>query len=142
MTLQEIIHKILNIAKLQPNVNYVGEGDIYELNSNPNIDYSVFFITQTNHRTSFDTVTYNLTLYYIDRLTNNGSNRLQIQSQGIQELNNILNIAVDELNVDIEDVTYTTFTHKFTDDCAGVFATVAITTKNDLGGCGYGSIQE
>ena len=142
MTLQDIVYKILNIAKQQPNINYVGEGDIYELNSMPNIDYSVFFITQTNHRTSYDTATYNLVLYYIDRLTNNGSNRLQIQSQGIQELNNILNITVDELDVDIEDITYTTFTHKFTDNCAGVFTNVAITTKNNLGGCYYGSLSK
>jgi hypothetical protein len=49
MTLVEIVKILLDIAKQQPNINYVGEGDIYTLNSLPNIDYSVFYITQNAH---------------------------------------------------------------------------------------------
>lgn len=135
MTLQELITYILNIAKKQPNIKTVGEGDIYSLNSLPNIDYGVFYITQSNHTISADTTTYNLVFYYIDRLLNDDSNRLQIHSQGLLEINHILNIIDDELDVDIDDVNITTFTHKFTDNCAGVFANVTITTKNEIGRC-------
>lgn len=135
MTLQEIITYILNIAKKQHNIKTVGEGDIYSLNSLPNIDYGVFYITQSNHTISADTTTYNLVLYYVDRLLNDDTNRLQIHSQGILEINHILNIIDDELDVDIDDVNITTFTHKFTDNCAGVFANVTITTKNEIGRC-------
>ena len=46
MTLFEIINKLKDIAISKPNINYVGDGDVYTLNSLPNIDYSVFFITQ------------------------------------------------------------------------------------------------
>ena len=92
MTLYEIVNEFLNIAKQQPNINYTGEGDIYQLNSLPNIDYSVFYVTQTNHSQNENTVSYTLTLYYIDRLLQDASNRLQIQSQGILVLNNIINI--------------------------------------------------
>lgn len=139
MTLYEVITDILNIAKQQPNINHTGEGDIYSLNSLPNIDYNVFWVTQTNHTQGENTVTYNLVLYYIDRLLPDASNRLQIQSQGMLALNNIINI-YNQMNPDIQieyDINYTTFTHRFTDDCAGVFANVTITTDNEIGTCGY-----
>ena len=139
MTLYEVITDILNIAKQQPNINHTGEGDIYSLNSLPNIDYSVFWVTQTNHTQGENTVTYNLVLYYIDRLLPDASNRLQIQSQGMLVLNNIINI-YNQMNPDIQieyDINYTTFTHRFTDDCAGVFANVTIISDNEIGICGY-----
>lgn len=141
MPLKNIVEDIINIAKNQPNIGYVGYGDVYQLNSVPNIDYSVFFVTQQNHSLENDIMTYNLTLFYIDRLLNDESNMLQIHSQGILEINNIVNlfneISDDEIDL---SVNYTTFTHRFTDNCAGVFATVKITSENDLGICGYGSI--
>lgn len=139
MTLYEVITDILNIAKQQPNINHTGEGDIYSLNSLPNIDYSVFWVTQTNHTQGENTVSFNLILYYIDRLLPDTSNRLQIQSQGMLALNNIINI-YNQMNTDIQieyDINYTTFTHRFTDDCAGVFANVTITADAELGICGY-----
>ena len=49
MTFYEIVKSLQEIAQKQPNINYVGEGDIYILNTKTNIDYGVFFITQTNH---------------------------------------------------------------------------------------------
>lgn len=139
MTLYDIISKFLNIAKKQPNINYVGEGDIYQLNSLPGIDYGVFWITQTDHNQDEDTITYNLTLYYVDRLLNDGSNRLQVQSTGIVMLGNIIN-NFNEQNTDVEimyDISYSTFTHRFTDDCAGVFAQVSIKVDNNIGLCNY-----
>ena len=68
MTLFEIINKLKDIAISKPNINYVGDGDVYTLNSLPNIDYSVFFITQNDHSIDSDTITYSLNLFYIDRI--------------------------------------------------------------------------
>ena len=139
MTLIEIVNEFEKIARKQPNINYVGNGDIYSLNGLPNIDYSVFFITQSEHQQNENTVTYNLTLYYIDRVIKDGDNTLSVQSTGMMILANIINI-FNQLNPDVEvdyDINYTTFTHKFTDDCAGVFCSVSITADADLGICGY-----
>lgn len=139
MTLIEIVNEFEKIARKQPNINYVGNGDIYSLNGLPNIDYSVFFITQSEHQQSENTVTYNLTLYYVDRVIKDGDNTLSVQSTGMMVLANIINI-FNQLNPDVEvdyDINYTTFTHKFTDDCAGVFCSVSITADADLGICGY-----
>ena len=138
MTLIEIVNEFENIARKQPNINFVGNGDIYSLNGLPNIDYSVFFITQSEHQQSENTVTYNLILYYVDRIIKDGDNTLSVQSTGMMVLANIINI-FNQLNPDVEvdyDINYTTFTHKFTDDCAGVFCNVSITADADLGICG------
>lgn len=139
MTLQDIIKNLKDIALKQHNINYANEGDVYMLNSLPNLDYGVFFVTQTNHSQSVNTVTYNLTLYYIDRLLTDESNKLQIQSNGIIVLGNIINIfnqKYDDVEI-VYDITYNTFTHQFADACAGVYATVQIIADNELGVCGY-----
>ena len=54
------------------------------------------------------------------------------------QIGNIINIFNQNNEVEIDyDINYTTFTHKFQDDCAGVFANVTITADADLGICGY-----
>lgn len=139
MTLYEIVNEFLDIARKQPNIGYVNCGDIYSINSIPNLDYSVFFVTQTNHTVNEDTIEYNLTLFYVDRLLPDGSNTLQIQSQSMLVLNNIINI-FNQLNPDVSiegGINFTTFTHRFTDDCGGSFCNVTITTDNEIGTCGY-----
>lgn len=138
MTLYEVVQGFLNIAKKQPNINYTGEGDVYTLNSLPNIEYSVFWVTQTDHTINEDTITYNLVLYYIDRVLHDESNVLEIQSNGINQLHNIINNFVQINDAQVEyDVNFTTFTHRFNDNCSGTYATVAITVDNNLGICGY-----
>jgi hypothetical protein len=139
MTLYEVVDSFLNIAKNVPNINYVGQGDIYSLNTLPNVEYGVFFITQTSRQMSENTITYNLTLFYVDRLKADGSNKLQIQSQGISTLGNIINLfSLHNDEVDIEyDIQYTTFLQRFADECSGVFCNVSITTDNNVGLCGF-----
>lgn len=137
MTLYDIVTGFKNIAKKQPNINYVGDGDIYSLNSMPNLEYGVFFITQSNHTQNEDTINYNLTLFYIDRVNSSGNNVLQIQSTGMLALNNIINNFNNLYDVEVGDIDYTTFVHRFQDDCAGVYANVTITADAELGTCGF-----
>ena len=138
MTLKELIEKIKTIARKQHNIGYVGEGDIYTLNSMPNIDYSVIFITQQNHSITADLCEYNINLFYVDRLFGDDGNRLDIQSHGITVITNIINQLTSTIDVDVEyPVSFTTFTQRFSDECAGVFATLKITTDNEIGMCSY-----
>ena len=137
MTLSDIVNVLKNIAIKQPNINHIGDGDVYQLNSLPNIDYSVFWVTQTNHIQMENTIEYNLTLFYIDRLMTNSDNRLQIQSNGIITIGNILNILKNNYDVEVGDIQYTTFIQRFADECSGVFANVKIIADNNIGLCGY-----
>lgn len=139
MNLYEICNALQEIALQKPNINYVGEGDIYDLNTLPNLKYGVFFITQTNHTISEDTTDFELTLYYIDRLFQDKSNTLEVHSTGLQVLTSIintLNIEYPNLNINY-DINATTFVHKFSDYCAGVYAQVTITVDNNIGICDY-----
>ena len=138
MTLFEIINKLKNIAISKPNINYVGDGDVYTLNSLPNIDYSVFFITQNDHSIYQDTITYSLNLFYIDRISDSEDNVLNIQSDGMLQLTNIINTLVFSEDVDVEgEITFTPFIQRFADNCSGVYCTVRFIVDNNLGSCSY-----
>lgn len=138
MTLFEIINKLKDIAISKPNINYVGDGDVYTLNSLPNIDYSVFFITQNDHSIYQDTITYNLNLFYIDRISDSEDNVLNIQSDGMLQLTNVINTLVFSEDVDVEgEITFTPFIQRFADNCCGVYCTVRFVVDNNLGTCNY-----
>lgn len=139
MTLFEICNNLKNIALEKNNINYAGDGDIYILNSSPDTDYSVFFITQNTHNVSENTITYSLNLFYIDRLTENKDNMLKIQSDGMLSITNIVN----EFNERYDDVEITyplqfqVFNQRFADECAGVWCVANIICRNDIGICDY-----
>ena len=138
MTLFEIINKLKDIAISKPNINYVGDGDVYVLNSLPDIDYSVFFITQNDHSIYQDTITYNLNLFYIDRISDSEDNVLNIQSDGMLQLTNIINTLVFSEDVDVEgDITFVPFIQRFADNCSGVYCNVRFVVENNLGSCSY-----
>ena len=138
MTLFEIINKLKSIAINKPNINYVGDGDVYTLNSLPNIDYSVFFITQNDHSIYQDTITYSLNLFYIDRISDSEDNTLNIQSDGMLQLTNIINTLVLSEDVDVDgEITFVPFIQRFADQCAGVYCTVRFVVDNNLGPCSY-----
>lgn len=138
MTLYEIINNLLAIAKSKPNINFVGEGDIYELNNLPDIEYSVFYITQETHNIDENTNSFTLNLFYVDRLTENNNNRLIIQSNGIEAITNIVNTMVMTENIDIDyPLTFTPFNQRFADDCAGVYCTITLITDANIGICEY-----
>ena len=138
MTLFEIINKLKNIAISKPNINFVDDGDVYTLNSLPNIDYSVFFITQNDHSIYQDTITYSLNLFYIDRISDSEDNVLNIQSDGMLQLTNVINTLVFSEDVDVEgEISFTPFIQRFSDQCAGVYCTVRFICDNNLGSCSY-----
>lgn len=138
MTLFELINKLKDIAIRKPNINYAGDGDVYTLNSLPDINYSVFFITQNEHSIYQDTITYNLNLFYIDRISDSEDNVLNIQSDGMLQLTNIINTLVFSEDVDVEgDITFVPFIQRFADNCSGVYCTVRFVCDNNLGTCSY-----
>ena len=131
MTLYELVRKIERIASAQPSINMIVENDIDKLNAVGEAQYGVFSFVQGQHSTSAnsDWMTYSLTLYYIDRLTEDDSNLLEVQSVGVQTLDNIVRtIAQDEPHVTIGNYTFQPFVHSFADRCAGVYITVTVQT--------------
>ena len=126
MTLAALVQKIEAIAAAQPSVEMIVPNDVFLLNSRPDAKYGVFAWTQGQHSGSLDAYAtgFSFTFFYVDRLTADESNRLEIQSVGVETLTNILRALGRELEMDAW--TFTTFNQKFADLCAGVYAQVTI----------------
>ena len=133
MTLLEIIQTIKEVALSQPNVNAFSEGSIYDyMNANSSIDYSVVFLTQQTHRETEGFMHYSFYIFYCDRLQSDlDSNRALIQSTGLRVLSNIIRTVCDNLDIEVPDTNFTTFSEKFSDECCGVYASVEFTVPID-----------
>lgn len=128
MTLKQVINGIEIIASHQPSVNMIVQNDIFRLNNKSDARYGVFGWTQGTHSTGIDSnvFRFQFTFYYVDRLTEDKGNQIEIQSVGIDTLDNIIRQMNDRgLFVD-SDYTMQTFNQRFLDECAGVFCTLTI----------------
>lgn len=134
MNLAQVIRAIENAAAQQPPVRSIVRNDIYRLNHRPDAEYGVFAWLQGEHTTSAESslTEWNFTLFYVDRLTADKGNEIQIQSTGIEVLENILRKLYD-LGVFSGEYSFQVFNERFTDECAGVFCRVALSApKNGL----------
>ena len=128
MTLPDTIRMVEVMAGGQPPVRSIVRNDIFRLNSLPDAKYSVFGWTQGQHTANLDSsfITYRFTFFYIDRLPADQSNEVEIQSVGIQTLDNILRMLADYGLETDGDWQFTTFNQRFLDECAGVYCTVGL----------------
>lgn len=132
--LTNLKNQIGEIALSQPEVNAYGEGSVYDLlNSGGKIEkYAAVVTTFQSASIVDDNYTATINLFYIDRLTKfDDNNRLQVQDTAVQTLHNILLQLAEEY--DVENESYTLFTQKFADNCAGAYATLKITLP--ISGC-------
>ena len=133
MTLLETTRLIEYIASKQPNINTVVETEnIYDLNNdNFQVKYSAFCLQQQRHTSQNGFTTFNYNAYYVDRLTNDRKNKLDVQSSGIILLQNIINILNDRIWIsNVTASEFVTFTEKFTAECAGAYCNISITVPN------------
>lgn len=136
MTLLETIRLIEMVASGQPAVNMIVRNDIFRLNAFSDARYGVFGWTQGLHRGNAEDSlqTFAFTFFYIDRLTEDKGNELEVQSVGVETLANILRTLSDQ-GVIVGDYSFQTFNQRFLDECAGVFCTVNLMVPV-LGICG------
>lgn len=137
MTYYEIINNLKACALEEPNINFVGSKDIYELNSLPTIEYNVFYITPNTFSVDEDTITYSLNLYFVSRWDETDNNQLEEQSAGMLALQNIIN-RFNNIYPEVEiayPLIYTPFYQKFKDITCGVFVRADFQVDNTLGLC-------
>jgi hypothetical protein len=119
------IQKVLDTASKHILVNETGEGDIYEYLNSGEHKYPCVFLTVTKVTDNEYNRTLGGTLFYVDRLVSDQSNKTAVQSTAVSVLRDILQ-AVDN---EQESVEYMTFTEKFTDLCAGAYADCQISVS-------------
>ena len=126
MTLAQLIRVMEKAARHQPSIKMIVQNDVFRINSAPSLKYGVFAWTQGQHSGSINgMMSYNFTIFYVDRLTEDKSNQIEIQSVGCETLGNILR-TLDEHDVDVASYTMQVFNQRFTDECAGVFCNVTL----------------
>ena len=133
MTLSQCTHLIENVAAVQPSVNMIVRNDIFRLNTIADVRYGVFAWLQGRHTadTESDFVRYRYTFFYVDRLTADHSNELEVQSVGINTLGNIVR-RLAELGVYADgEIDFQTFNQRFVDECAGVYSTITLEVPAD-----------
>ena len=133
MTLLETINLLNWVAQNQPNVNgIVKSGDVFDLNKEEyQQKYAAFCVQQNTHSISEDFTTFSFTLFYVDRLTLDKSNKLEIQSTACEFFQNLIKTIMQKFeNLNWTNGEVTTFTERFSAECAGAFMTCSITTKH------------
>lgn len=125
MTLYQTINAIEVAASRQPTINTIVRNDVFRLNAIPDVKYGVFAWTQGQHSVGQDLQTFTFTFFYVDRLTSDRKNEVEIQSVGMQAIGNII-LLLQEWGIPMQDWTAQTFNQRFLDECAGVFASVRI----------------
>jgi hypothetical protein len=126
MTLAQLIREIEGAAMQHPAINMIVRNDIFRINHAPTLKYGAFAWTQGQHTGNINgMMTYNFTLFYIDRLKNDLSNQIEVQSVGCQTLDNILRI-LEQKDIEVTSYTLQPFNQRFTDECAGVFCNVSL----------------
>lgn len=131
MTFLQIINLIKDTAYAQPNVNTVVR-EFLDLNRE-DTKYSAVVIQDRDglrdRISEQDWNTYTFHLGYVDRLSDDESNRDDIFSTGINIINNIISSIREtwfpDVEVNIID-RFQTFNQRFTASCAGVYVVLAI----------------
>ena len=133
MNLLQLIRTIEGVAASQPTIASIVQNDVYRLNAIQGAKYGVFAWLQGEHRTDTDSglVNYSFTFFYVDRLTFDKGNEVQIQSVGMETLENIL-AALESRGIMAEEHTFRAFNERFSDECAGVYCQVTLEVPKDL----------
>jgi hypothetical protein len=111
--------------------------DVYKDDHTENIEYPcVVYNVQNVSVNSDNTQSLQMIVYYIDRLTAEEDNAIQVQSTGISTITEVMNAlqGVDDVDVD-GALPFTPFKGQFADNCAGVYCNLTMVYVTDMGTC-------
>lgn len=137
MTLKNLTDKIAKLAIEQKCINYSCAGtSLYQINPKEVDAYPVLFQAPSgDHQVNDNSTTYEISLYYFDRLTEDYGNDIDVYSASIEQLKHIVKgIGTIDGVLKVETgYTITNFaeTESFDDSIAGSFTTIRIETKNN-----------
>lgn len=125
--LKVLFDKIKHLSKsLDPNIEYVVYGDVYELNHIQNVTYPAVVVTVGQHTSDLDNYNFNykLNIFYVDRLTDDKVNKIDVHANAIIFINSLLKALDDEYI--ISDYEIYNFNERFNDVCAGAYVSCRI----------------
>ena len=133
--IKQIVDEIKAVVKNIPNINTVIDFNPYDINSLKSVEYTTFAWVLNEIQEDQTSTTINMSLFYIDRLLDDNSNKMLIYETSFNTLRRIVNTLETEYNYYIPNKSYRHFTEEFADKCAGCFADISISV--DIGDCIY-----
>lgn len=139
MTLSELVKNLKDIQEAHPMIRAFGEGDIYDyVDNGGEIQYPVLWVVMKPCQYSTSAIRYRLVLLFADLLTEDKSNRLQIQSDQMLVALDVL--AKLKLNTAYSfnpstNASLEFFQERFDDFTAGVTVDLEITSPLPLNLC-------
>ena len=136
MNIREFSNAVGLIALNYPTVQEYSEGDIYNYLNTREHKYPCIFLTiESVEEGELNSQTLSGSLFYVDRLLNDSSNRLMVQTAAISTLKILTGKINDNISGEMEVGMYQPFTEKFADWCAGAFCEFSFTyiTGSDCG---------
>ena len=134
MNLYRIINDIKSTCMSHRDVQGFNYGDIYDYENTKSLKYinTNFTLQNISSGLDSDTKTINGVLFCVDRLTDNGDNKLIAQSRCTDILQNIMiRLTENYSGWSLENVVYEVFSTKFADLCAGCFCTFSMSVDED-----------
>lgn len=139
MNLQNTLEYIASVAQNHPLINSSYVGSIYDLNSNTNTKYAVFAVEDIDVTKQNNTLLYNCYLYVVDRVMNDESNTIAVQTMAVNTLQEIINY-IEGYSQSLEvygSYIITPIRQKFSDECAGAYVQLKFVSQNDIGECAF-----
>ena len=139
MTLSELVQKLQQIQVAHPMIRTFGEGDIYDyVDNGGEIKYPVMWTVVRPSQYIGTTMKYRIAILFADLLTEDKSNRLQVQSdQMLVALDVLAKLKLDtqySFNT-APNATMEFFQERFDDFTAGVSIDIEITSPVALNFC-------
>ena len=120
--LKVLFGKIKQLSQsIDPNIEFVVYGDVYELNHIQDVTYPAVVVTVGQHTSNLDSYNFNyrLNIFYVDRLTDDKVNKIDVHAHAITFINSLLKALDDEYI--ISDYEIYNFNERFNDVCAGAY---------------------
>jgi len=139
MTLSNLIGKLKEIQQSHPMLHTFGEGDIYDyVDNGGEIKYPVMWVVTKPSTYNAKSMSYRLVLLFADLLTEDKSNRLQVQSDLHQVALDViakLKLQNDYVFNLADNISMEFFQERFDDFTAGITADIEILDPLPLDKC-------
>lgn len=131
--LKELLRQYALEQPIKPNVMF---GSIYENLNTDERKYPMFNIDFESVNNNSNTLTYNIIVYFADRLTEDSSNIFEVQSDGVTSIHLFIQKLkyIDEITV-TDPVNINLFEQQFADMCGGAWARIMLTVPDELDFC-------
>lgn len=138
MNYKELIKKIEEVSLNQEFVKSFKDGNSWDINSSQNNEYGMIVLTALPHTLNEINPIFNFNIFYIDKLTKSESNKLDIHNYSIKVIRDIityLNENEDDIYINLDGISIDFFVEKFSDLCAGGWASIQINLVNSYNTC-------